>query len=48
MLAGEIGHHGVEDQHSRRRAAQAGIAEALDEAVFDEELFAVRIRLAAG
>ena len=32
--AGEIGHHRVEDQHPLGRAAQARIAEPLDEAVF--------------
>jgi hypothetical protein len=32
--AGEIGHHGIEDQHALRRAADAGIAYALDKPVF--------------
>ncbi|GAC1041417.1 hypothetical protein thsrh120_14210 [Rhizobium sp. No.120] len=34
VLTSEIGDHGIEYQHSRRRAAQAGIADALYETVF--------------
>src|SRR5690554_1088509 len=46
--AGQIRHHRIKDQHADGRAAQAGIAEPLDEAVLDQEILARRVEVAAG
>ena len=46
-LAGQVSHHGVENEHARRRAPQTRIAEAFDVTVIQQVLFSHGIGRAA-